>query len=1043
MVGSNEGSNGQKLFRVKLDSGRLLGPIDLYRIALLISKNQIQGSEQCKALPDGEWKPIAQHPEIAALLLDQVQGKLDLSEIGQRLLQVRPLDKTQLLPGSFPTENSEEKSTSERTMILPSTLELEEASKEKSRETTSAPEPFVDDEATVVDPHALSEEGESLAEPGSSDPISDPDEQTKTELQKAFVFKKGAVGPNVLELERGVFPRGRNVSSEQTVLFDFNSPFSSPSHSPHQPYSHKKTQRKIGLKQKITIGVLTSCLVYVAYDIVFPEPPQSLIPKVLKIRPQLPVQNVAQPDPGKSQKIFNEGVRYYLLDTVDGYRLAAEKFLVAASVDGSNVRAVALLASSYLNLIDSSNKDENYFSVILKLIELSRAKNVDLPETVIADAEFYVTANKAEAAENRIVEFTKLQRSFGDMYYYLAWVLYQRGDYRTSARYLSQFPDNKVGTPRVFYLRGQLAEKLSSTEDAVHEYGNAIKLSPTHAKSRIRIAALLEQNGRVIEGAGHLQYVISHPSLLSSKDLAYAYFLFSRLKQVLQNYPQAKEAIQKAIALDHNNSDFLLEFYSLKAKTGTDVSEVRGKARMYYFMSEGEKFLQQGQNQEAMNRFLQARESDFSSPIPPLRIGDMFARQRDEISALLNYKKAAELAPNDIDIWSKYIEALIQNYEWKEAEKAMDRFRGRADANSAIDKLAGDMYAKQGMYVEAMSFYRKAMGRESIDPAVYMSYGRALMATRNYQHAPLFFALAQRLDPLNVDALIGSAQAVAQAESIDRGISILQDEIQRTGTSRAELFAAIGSLQIQKGDFLSAQQSINQAIESNADFPDSYRYRAMIELNRIQTAGLKGKELDQALDRALAAFKAYSDRNPSDPAGYLERFRIYAEQKQYEKASEELNRVYTTFPKYPGLHYLKGNLYLVQGQHELAVAEYQTELKNHPHHVDTLVAYAKELIQQKDPDQAMVQLNKAMMLAPQLAEPKHWAGYAAYLSKNYQGAIALYQAAIQLDAGNPMIYKRLGLAYKTLGDLPAASKAFQRYIELAPDAPDRAEFSPL
>ena len=57
-----------------------------------------------------------------------------------------------------------------------------------------------------------------------------------------------------------------------------------------------------------------------------------------------------------------------------------------------------MLASTYLNLIDSSNKDENYFSVISKLIDMTRAKSMDLTETVIADVEFFVTVNKAEAA---------------------------------------------------------------------------------------------------------------------------------------------------------------------------------------------------------------------------------------------------------------------------------------------------------------------------------------------------------------------------------------------------------------------------------------------------------------------------------------------------------------------------------------------------------------------------------------------------------------------------------------------------------------------
>jgi predicted Zn-dependent protease len=129
-------------------------------------------------------------------------------------------------------------------------------------------------------------------------------------------------------------------------------------------------------------------------------------------------------------------------------------------------------------------------------------------------------------------------------------------------------------------------------------------------------------------------------------------------------------------------------------------------------------------------------------------------------------------------MWSKYINSLIQSYEWDEAQTAMERFRKLPVSQSAIDKAAGDMYAKQGRQVEAQAYYRKALARESIDPEVYVAYARSLMATKNFKDAPVYFALALRYDPLNVEALVGTAKCIAATESIDRAISLLQDELQ-------------------------------------------------------------------------------------------------------------------------------------------------------------------------------------------------------------------------------------------------------------------------
>src|SRR5262249_11030194 len=148
-----------------------------------------------------------------------------------------------------------------------------------------------------------------------------------------------------------------------------------------------------------------------------------------------------------------ESMKAYVADNVMGYRVAADGLRKAAALDGDNGRALAMLASSYLNLIDSSNKDENYFSVISKLIDLTRAKQQDLPEAVIADVEFFLSANKPEAAQARIVEYTKAHQMLQvELYYYLALAFYNRGTYRNAARYLQEIPDTKVFSPKIYYL---------------------------------------------------------------------------------------------------------------------------------------------------------------------------------------------------------------------------------------------------------------------------------------------------------------------------------------------------------------------------------------------------------------------------------------------------------------------------------------------------------------------------------------------------------------------------------------------------------------
>jgi tetratricopeptide (TPR) repeat protein len=220
---------------------------------------------------------------------------------------------------------------------------------------------------------------------------------------------------------------------------------------------------------------------------------------------------------------------------------------------------------------------------------------------------------------------------------------------------------------------------------------------------------------------------------------------------------------------------------------------------------------------------------------------------------------------------------------------------------------------------------------------------------------------------------------------------------------------------------------------ANPDYAFPWKLQAQIYMNR------EGLEKD-ALDRALAAYKSFSDRNSSDPSGYLERYRVFVKKSDFGAAAQELERIWALYPRYPNLNYYRGKLFDVQGNHKAAAENFKKELDNNPNSWNTMVELGKQLIELGQVNEALTLFNKAMQLAPSQPEPKLESGYANFLLKNYQGAVALYQAALVYDKGNPLIYKRMGQAYKTMGDSVGARNAFKKYLEMEPDAPDRAEF---
>jgi tetratricopeptide (TPR) repeat protein len=284
-----------------------------------------------------------------------------------------------------------------------------------------------------------------------------------------------------------------------------------------------------------------------------------------------------------------------------------------------------------------------------------------------------------------------------------------------------------------------------------------------------------------------------------------------------------------------------------------------------------------------------------------------------------------------------------------------------------------------------------------------------------------------------VEAIINTAKCVAETESIDRAISMLQDELKQSTGARAEFLAAIAEFHIQKGAWDQAQGSVNQAMQANPDYAYPWKLQAQIFMNR--------EGIDKtALDSALFAYKSYSERNPSDPSGYLERYKIFIKKTEFEKAKDELNKIYTIYPKYPNLHFYLGALLSVQGNHKDAAEEFRRELLNNPNVPKTMIALGKEYLELGYFQNALELFSKAMQLEPQNPDAKQNTGWANYKLKNFQAAVTLIRAALAADKANPLLYRRLGIVQRDMGDPAGACVSFRKYLEMEPDASDKAEF---
>jgi len=801
-----------------------------------------------------------------------------------------------------------------------------------------------------------------------------------------------------------------------------------------RPAEGKKSK---GVAKKSSFGLLAAIVVFLFMYFEDEEEQEAMLQKqkvvMVPVRPKLPVASTQSVNPQKSEKIFRQGLKYYFEDTVIGYRRSAEIFHKALSYDPQNVTSLSMLASSYLNLIESSNQDEKTFSVISKLIDLSNVKDATTVETLIAEVEFLAASRRFDAAIQRLIEYSKVAGKIdASLYYYIGWLYYLKHENSNSLKYLNLIPASALPMTKLYYLRGLIHEASLENDEAISEYKRALKLSPNHSKSMHGLLRIAEKKGHLKDQVNIIKFLTEKISLQSPKEYVETLVFRSKIALLHKNLNEAILSLSKALQLEPKNEEIKQEYYSLLSQLSQN-KKYSDLAKMYTMILEGEKYAQDNNVHEATAVFIHAKDLFPKSEIPAEKMGDLFYKTGEYNKATSNYRLALKIKPDADHIAIKLIDSTIKNHDWEDAQKNMAKYRARPKLKSAIDRLAGDLAYQQGQRSLATQFYLKAMGRDSVDTEVYTSYANILRENEQFKDAQFFYSIAQKFDPLNLNAILGTAKCLLKTDGVQAAVSRVQDELVRLPKARADLLAAIAEIELMANDYEKAIMFADQAIEVDSNYPESFRIKGQAYLFEMY---IKKENKEKALD----AFLSYSDKKPSDPYGYLQRFEIFLKDLRFNEAAEELNKVFEISPRYPELHYKRAILYSKMGKVKDALMELDEELTLNSRMVKALDERGNLLLKQNSLDEAMKSFVKSMELDPRNPTSKMGAGQVNYLKRQFSAAIALYQAALGLDKGNPEIHKKLGQAYRDSGEQEKAAIHFRNYLDLDPNAPDHQDY---
>ncbi len=289
-------------------------------------------------------------------------------------------------------------------------------------------------------------------------------------------------------------------------------------------------------------------------------------------------------------------------------------------------------------------------------------------------------------------------------------------------------------------------------------------------------------------------------------------------------------------------------------------------------------------------------------------------------------------------------------------------------------------------------------------------------------------AIAPHLGPAynNLGALYLKQREYRKAAAILRqGLSVDPSMYSATVLLGVSLYEA--------GEYVEAREPLEHAVRSNPkdDNAELYLANDLIKLEEFQPAAAHLEQLAKREPKnqqvwymlgnvyvhlSEQAFAKIDDINPNSVLSHELRGDIMASMKNFDGALVEYKKAVDIAPHQAGTHYKLGDAYWQLDDWNDATQEFQAELVNDPTNCDAQWKLGNILLEQHvRPDEALVDINKALNVCPSLAAAKDDRATALIRLGRYADALPDLQAAIKANPEEPRLHFMLSQAYRGLG----------------------------
>jgi len=183
-----------------------------------------------------------------------------------------------------------------------------------------------------------------------------------------------------------------------------------------------------------------------------------------------------------------------------------------------------------------------------------------------------------------------------------------------------------------------------------------------------------------------------------------------------------------------------------------------------------------------------------------------------------------------------------------------------------------------------------------------------------------------------------------------------------------------------------------------------------------------------AFDSAVKIYNAILEIDSKDSSAHLFRGLAYQGMKKFPEAETDFKKVLEDYPDKVDAIILLGNLYSEMGDDKKTAENYDKAGKIDPSNPLVPIYKAAFYLKSKDPDRAIVELEKVQKLRPDFESLQTFFGEAYFQKGEFETAMIYLKTAVEKNNGDQKAWLVSGSILASNGDKAGACNAFEEAV---------------